>query len=148
MKKIVIIVTLMLLVLVIVVVGINAKIKTEKVKKIQNEPYEVYLNGEIYGTDVITLINKAMNSNKSNLVSKDTRGYYINNDTNSILIDIEFITNSEENKTTVYKMEQISKLGTEEFIRNFNEAKFICSEKKYHLDTGKISYIKLTHVSE
>ena len=129
MKKVVILIILISLILITAIVGINVKTKSQRVAKIENEVYEKYLNSDIYGTDVISLINKATNSNESNLISKDKKGFYINNNTNSIQIDIEFITNEEEQKTQTYKMEQITKLGTSEFIKNFNEAKFKCTEK-------------------
>ena len=150
MKKGVIIAILIFLLLIIIsaAVAINIKNKTTRVISIENEAYENYLNSEIYGTDVITLINKAINNNESNKVQKDSKGYYIKNNTNSLQIDIEFITDEELEKTTMYKMEQISKLGTSEFIKNFNEAKFECTVKDYHKETGKLAYIKFTHKSE
>ena len=78
-----------------------------------------------------------------NNVPKDDKNFYINNNENSLQIDIEFITNEEKKETTTYKMEQIENLGTTEFIKNFNTALFKCTEKNYHKNTGKIAYIKL-----
>ncbi len=150
MKKSFIIIILITLFLIVIssVVAINIRNKASRVVKMENKAFEQYLNSEIYGTDVMTLINKADNTNKSNGVQKDTKGYYIKNNTNSIQIDIEFITDEEEEKTTTYKMEQILKLGSSEFIKNFNEAKFKCTSKDYHKETGKLAYIKFTHISE
>ena len=106
------------------------------------------MNNEIYGTDVVTLINKAINNNESNNVAKDEKGFYINNNQNSIQIDLVMITDEEEKETKTYKMEAISKVGITEFIKNFNTAKFKCTKKEYHKDTGKISYIEISQQYE
>lgn len=145
MKKNVIIITLILLILIIIsVVGINVNSKITKSTISQNSEYEQYLKNEVYGTDVVTLINKAISSNESNQIQKDEKGFYINNNQNSITIDLIMITDEEEQKTTVYKMETIAKVGTTEFIKNFNTAKFKCTKVEYHSQTGKIAYIELT----
>ena len=145
MKKNVIIISLILFVIIIIcIVAINFNSKTSKVIKSKNNEYEQYLTSEIYGTDVITLINKATSSNESNNVLKDEKGFYINNSQNSIQIDIVMITDEEKQETTVYKMEAISKVGITEFIKNFNTAKFVCTKKEYHKETGQISYIEIT----
>ena len=139
---------ILLIIIVICVVGINVMSKTNKGIRQQNSQYEQYLNSEIYGTDVITLINKAISNNESYNVSKDKKGLYINNNQNSIQIDLAMITDEETKETTIYKMEAISKVGITEFIRNFNTAKFKCTKKEYHKDTGKISYIELSQQYE
>jgi hypothetical protein len=118
-------------------------IKKQEISK-KNGEYERYLNSEIYGSDVATLINKAISSNESNNVQKDDNNYYINNNENSITIDLVMITNEEKQETTVYKMEAISKVGITEFIKNFNTAKFECTKKEYHKLTGKIAHIEIS----
>ena len=125
MKKSVIIISLTLLIIIVIcLVGINANSKTSKAIRKENSEYEQYLNSEIYGTDVITLINKATSSNESNDVEKDEKGFYINNNQNSIKIDLVMITNEEKQETTVYKMEAISKVGITEYIKNFKTAEY------------------------
>ena len=149
MKKNIIIIALILLVVIIIcIVGINVNSKTNIVIKQENKQYEDYLNNEMYGTDVVTLINKAINNNESNNVTKDEKGYYINNSQNSIQIDLVMITNEEKQETTTYKMEAISKVGITEFIKNFNTAKFKCTKKEYHTATSKIAYIEISQQYE
>lgn len=149
MKKNIIIIALILLVVIIIcIVGINVNSKTNIAIKQENKEYENYLNNEIYGTDVVTLINKAINNNESNNVTKDEKGFYINNNQNSIQIDLVMITNEEKQETTAYKMEAISKVGITEFIKNFNTAKFKCTKKEYHTATGKIAHIELSQQYE
>ena len=145
MKKNIIIISLVLLIIIIIcIVGIKLNSKTNISTKQENQEYEKYLLNEIYGTDVITLIIKAISDNEYNKIQKDEKGFYIENNTNSIKIEIVMITDEEKNETTTYKMESISKVGIVEFIKNFNIVKFKCTKKEYHKETGKIKYIEIT----
>ena len=145
MKKNLIIIAIILLVIIIVCfVGIKINSKTGNIIKQKNKTYEQYLSAEIYGTDVVTLINMAISNNETNSVQKNEKGFYINNNQNSIDMDIILITDAEKEETATYKMETISKVGITEFIKNFNTAKFKCTKAQYHKETGKISYIELT----
>ena len=145
MKKNIIIISLVLIVIIIIcVVGINVNSKVSNITLKENEEYEKYLKDRIYGTDVVTLINKAISNNETNNITKDEKGFYISNNENSITIDIVMITNEEKEKTTTYKMETIYKVGITEFIKNFNTAEFECTKKEYHSQTGKIAYIEIT----
>lgn len=149
MKKSIIIISLILLIIIVIcLVGIKANSNTSKIVKQENREYEQYLDSEIYGTDVITLINKAISNNESNNVTKDEKGFYINNNKSSIKIDLVMITDEENKETTTYKMEAISKVGITEFIKNFNTAKFECTKKEYHEETGRISYIEISQQHE
>lgn len=123
---------------------INLNSKVSNLTKKQNQEYEEYLEGTIYGTDVITLINKVSSNNELNNVEVDEKGFYINNNQNSIQIDLVMITDEEKATTTTYKMEAISEVGITEFIKNFNITEFKCTKKEYHTQTGQISYIELT----
>ena len=144
MKKYIIIISLILMIIItICIVGINAKLRVKRANIQANSDYEQYLENEIYGTDVVTLINKAITNNEKNQVKKDEKGFYINNNQNSIKIDLVMITDEEKEETKVYKMEVISKVGITEFIKNFNTAKFKCTKIEYHKATGKIAYIEL-----
>ena len=148
MKKNVVIISLILLLAIIMcIVVINLNSKVSNVVKKQNAEYEKYIEDTIYGTDVVTLINKAISSNEYNNVEKDEKGFYITNNQNSIKIDLVMITNEEKLEITTYKMEAISKVGITEFIKNFNTVKFKCTKKEYHQETGRIAYIEITQQS-
>ena len=147
-KNIIIIALILLLLIIICVVGIRFNSKTNRVVKQENREYEQYLDSEIYGTDVITLINRAISSNENNQIEKDEKGLYLPDSQNSVMIELVMITNEEKRKTTTYRMETISKVGTAEFIKNFNTAKFKCTKKDYHKSTGKIAYIELSQQYE
>lgn len=144
MKKNIVIISLILLIIIIICfIGIWNNSKRLLMQKQENKEYEQYLNKEIYGTDVATILNKAMNSNKQNsLEQKD--GKYIENDTNSIIVELVMITNEEKEKTKKYRMETIDKVGISEFIKNFNTAKFKIAKLEYHEQTRKIKYIEIS----
>lgn len=99
-----------------------------------NKQYENYLGKEIYGAEIATLINKVTEQNERNNVSKDENGYYIDNGTNSIKIDLKMIT---VEKT--YPMELIYKNDVTNFVKNFNVILFKCTNIEYHKETGKVS---------
>ena len=143
-KHIGIIIFIFIMIILICFVGLHMNVQQKKNILQDNQQYEEYLADEIYGTNVVTLINKAMSNNEKNHVVKDEKGFYRNNNQNSILIDVVMITNEEKEETTTYKMEAISKVGVTEFIRNFNTVTFTCTKKEYHKQTGKIAYIELT----
>lgn len=100
-----------------------------------NKVYEEYAQDEIFGTDLITLINKTMDKNDRNLVDKEN-GMYVENDTNSIKIDVKF-----KESDDIIPMEKIAALGQEQFIKFYNISSFKCTTKKYHKLTNNIEYM-------
>ena len=101
-----------------------------------NAEYENFIKGEILGTSLITLINKTMDLNKKNGVELDKNNLFIENDTNSIKIDVKFL---ESNKT--FPMERIASLGSELFVKNYSVMYFKCIQKEYHEKTNNIKYL-------
>ena len=106
--------------------------------KQNNKEYEIYLNKELLGTDVTTVINRAMNDNTKNSVLKDEKGFFIQNDTNSIKVEVIMFN---EEKPTTYQMETIQKVGMNRFIDNFNLISFKCLNIEYHKKSKLISKI-------
>lgn len=109
---------------------------TNRLIKQENEYYEYYFEKEIYGTDVISIINKAINENEQNGIQKNEKGHYIENEENSIKLEIKMLIT---NKT--YPMEEIYKNDITKFVENFNFIKFKCINIEYHKNTGRISKI-------
>lgn len=142
-KNVLIVCSILLIIIIICITFISINGKKLAVVKQENKEYEQYQKQEIYGTEVITLINKAIDHNQKNNVQTDETGKYIDNKTNSIIIDVMMITNEEKNQTTTYRMETINKVGIGEFIANFNTAKFKITNIQYHKQTGKIKYITI-----
>ncbi len=143
-KNVILISVILLIIIVICTIGISINTKRISAQKQANKEYEQYLENDMYGTDVITLINKAIDSNQKNNVQTDETGKYIENEDNSIIIEVVMITNEEKNQTTAYRMETIDKVGIGEFIANFNTAKFKITNIQYHTQTGKIKYIEIS----
>lgn len=147
-KSLVIIAITFLIVIIICVIGITMNSKKMLLQKQENNEYEQYLNNDIYGTDVVTLINKAIDNNNKNNVQKNSEGKYIENNDNSVIIDLVMITDEEKEKTKTYRMETIDKVGISEFISNFNTAKFNITKIEYHEKTGKVKYIEVSQKYE
>lgn len=102
----------------------------------KNKEYEEYTQKAILGSSLMTLINKSSDQNEKNGVEKDSQGRYISNEENSIKIEVKFLESDK-----VYAMEAISSLGSEEFIKNYNNMNFICTKKEYHEKTKYIKYM-------
>ena len=140
-KQFIFLIVILLVTIVIISVNILQKQKEEMTIQSFNAEYEQYLNKAIYGTDIATLINKAIDNNKKNNVEQDEKGFYMDNGKDSILINLVMITNEETQETTTYQMETIEKVGILEFLANFNLTTFRSSNVEYHQKTGKISKI-------
>lgn len=111
----------------------NIQAENKEISK-YNLEYEKYLNKEILGTEVATLISKVIDQNEKNKVEKNEKGYYIDNKQNSIKIDLKMTT---IDKT--YPMEEIYNNQITNFVQNFNQIKFKCTKIEYHENTKKIS---------
>lgn len=118
----------------------NIQAKERALKK-ENSQYEVYLNQEIYGTDLATLINKIVNHNEKNNVQKNENGYYIE-DENSIILQVNMKT---VEKT--YKMEQFYNNDITMFVKNFNQIEFRCTDINYK-QNGKINSLTFEEIQE
>lgn len=108
-----------------------------------NMEFEKYLNEEVYGADLATIINRAVDKNEKNKISKNNKGIYINDNSNSINIEIKMIDND-----TIYQMETIYNSGIQKFINYYNNIKFKCVEIKYHNSTNKVRYMLFEQVSQ
>lgn len=135
MKQSFLLILAIIFIVICIVSGTIINIQTEN-REISNynSNYEKYLNKEIRGTEVATLINKVIDQNEKNNVQKNEKGYYIDNNRNSIKIDLKMIT---IDKT--YPMEEIYNNQITNFVQNFNQIKFKCIKIEYHKDTKRIS---------
>ena len=135
-KTLFIIITIIIVGLILLCMYIsNNNKKLELIKQVNRE-YEIYSNKTVIGTDVTTIINKAIDSNEKNGIQKNEKGMYIENDTNSV--KVELIMLSEDGPKT-FGMESIQKAGITGFVKNFNLINFKCSNIEYH---EKTKYIK------
>lgn len=136
MKKILIFLAIVLIVVAVVIVRYFSYDAKSKMLEKENAEYEQYKYKEVYGLEVATLINKAVDENTKNRIKKDDNGIFIQNETDSIEIEIYM----QDNETT-YKMEQVYNSGTERFVQYYGNIKFKCSKIEYHQETGKIKYM-------
>ena len=111
--------------------------------KLQNMGYENYLDKEIYGGVLASLINKAVDNNIQNKVEKDQNGIYLDNNTNSIDIDIKIL---DTDKT--YNMEFLYNGGMDQFVKYYNQIKFKCTKIDYHQSTGKVKYMLFEQITQ
>lgn len=143
MKKI----AIFFLIITVIVVGmsyiyLNYKVSYNQAKQ-KNKQFESYYNEEVYGTDLVTVINKAVDNNLSNEVEKNQKGFFQNNEINSINIDIKIIDND-----TIYKMETIYNSGMDNFVQFYGQIKFKCTKIEYHKETGKIKYLLFEQITQ
>lgn len=124
---------ILIIICIICMLLINLKAQENEVKN-ENSEYEEYLNKEVLGTDIASLISKSVDRNERNNVQKDDKGYYIENEENSIKINLKMTT---LDKT--YPMEEIYNNEMTLFVKNFNLIKFKCTSIEYHEKTGRIS---------
>jgi len=135
MKKTFFIVAAIIFIIVCITYTFLIELRAEKAQILKdNMQYEQYLNKEILGTELATLISKVVDLNQRNDVPKDEKGYYINNEQNSIRIDLKMTT---IDKT--YPMEEIYNNKITSFVQNFNFISFECTSIEYHKKTGRIS---------
>ena len=114
--------------------------QNEKIAKI-NAEYESLYNLDILGTNLASIINKIDDSNNKNGIEKDNKGLYIENDINSIKIDVKFLELDE-----VIAFEKIEKQGVNQLVQNFGAMTFRCTKIEYHKKTGNIKYMYFEQV--
>ncbi|MBQ2938369.1 MAG: hypothetical protein IJE05_05810 [Clostridia bacterium] len=108
-----------------------------------NLKFENYLNVEVYGTDLATVINRAIDNNQQNEVEVNNKGIYLDNDENSISIEIKMLDND-----SIYQMETIYNGGIQNFINYYSNIKFKCVEIKYHSSTNKVKYMLFEQITQ
>ena len=104
--------------------------------------FEKYLNEEVYGSELATVINRAIDRNEKNEVEKNNKGIYQNNDTNSINIEIKMLDDD-----TIYQMETFYRGGIQNFINYYSNIKFKCVDIKYHSSTNQVKYMLFEQIT-
>lgn len=112
------------------------------ISKKSNLSFEKYLNEEVYGSELATVINRAIDRNEKNEVEKNNKGIYQNNDTNSINIEIKMLDDD-----TIYQMETFYRGGIQNFINYYSNIKFKCVDIKYHSSTDQVKYMLFEQIT-
>lgn len=108
-----------------------------------NKEFVRYEGKQIYGSDLTSIINKAVDNNEKNEVLKDEKGKYLNNDSDSIQIEIKMIDTDE-----TYQMETIYNGGMEKFMQFYGEIEFQCTKIEYHQETKKVKYMLFEQITQ
>lgn len=141
-KFIIFLVVILIIIATVSYIYLDYKVSYDIAKK-ENYQFESYYNQEIFGSDVATVINKAVDKNSTNNISKDNKGNFIENNTNSIKIDIKFL---DDDKT--HKMEEIFNNGIGTFMQYYSQIKFKCTKIEYHESTKKIKYMLFEQITK
>ena len=143
MKKIFIFFVIILIIIAIFSFNyISYNMNNEKILK-DNYYFEQYQDKELNGLDIATLINKAIDQNTKNKIEKDEKGLFIENEENSLQIEIYMLDNE-----TIYKMETIYNGGTDQFVQYYGNIEFKCSKIEYHQKTGRVKYLYLEQIQQ
>lgn len=136
MKKIIILFSVVIVI--ISIIWINYEKYKSEYNSIQksNLEFEKYYQKEVYGVDLTTVINKAVDENTRNKVEKNEKKQFIENKENSIKIDIK-ITDIDK----VYTMEDFYNGGITRFVQYYGTIKFKCTKIEYHNKTKRVKYI-------
>lgn len=136
MKKLIIFFIVIIIILSFIAIRYyNYKINYNNITKLNSE-YEQYLDKEVEGIELASLINKTTDKNIKNNIEQNEKGEFIQNEENSIEIEI-YMTDNE----TTYKMETIYKGGTEKFVQYYGNVNFECTKIEYHNKTKQVKYM-------
>lgn len=133
-KTIFVILLLFLVIMVCIFMNYKEALVTQNQAIKFNSEFEFYNKDRILGTDITTLINKAINNNEKMGIPKNEKNEYIPDEKNSIKLYIHMIINE-----TTYPMETLNNRGLQDFTKYFGEVEFKCTSVKYHKATGRIA---------
>lgn len=111
-----------------------------------NKEFLAYEESTVQINKVITLMNKAIQLNRTNNVKQNENKIFEENDTNSIKIYLETKSSKSEELVKV-PMEDLmlsNKSSSEKVEYAFSETKFKMTEKEYHKKTGQVKKIVFT----
>lgn len=106
-----------------------------------NRQYEVYYEKTILGTDLATVLNKAMDYNQKNDSAKDSKDKYYIETENSLLIEIKFSEKEER-----VRMEDILSKEIETFISFYGAVSFKCTKIEYHESNKQVKSLYFEQV--
>lgn len=126
-KTFIIIIVFFLIIMFLLFIALRNKQAENRSIAKQNMEYENFLNKKVYGTEIASLINKIVDHNEKNKVTKDNSGLYIENNENSIILKVNMKTVEE-----TYRMELFYNNDITKFVQNFNVIQFECTDIKYN----------------
>lgn len=141
-KFIIFLVVILIIVATISYVYLNSK-ANYKIAQQDNYQFESYYEQDIFGPDLATVINKAVDRNSNNNILKNNKGEFIENYSNSIKIDIKFMDDDK-----IHSMEEIFNKGIGTFMQYYSQIKFKCTKIDYHQSTKKVKYMLFEQITQ
>lgn len=135
-KYVILLIIVVIIISSIVYASIQIKVNKNMINY-QNSDYIGLLDKEINSSDLASLINKTINKNKNFNVETDEKGYFKDNGSNSIQLDVKFI---DDNGITL-KAEQIEKSDINTFVSIYTGVNFKCTRIDYHEATKLVKYV-------
>ena len=143
-KTLIYIISIVIVICVLIVSKLYAnKEYMVEIKKF-NTKYEKYINNELIGTEVASVINQAVDDNEYERIKKDENGKYIQNDENSINIEVKITEFSEEQ---IYTMETLYNGGMDQFVKYYGQIRFKATDIKYN-ENKRIKYILFEQIKK
>ena len=136
MKKYFYVFIVLLLIAFILAIKLVSDHKVNERKKFENNKELEKYNTTVEISGLISAINIAVNKNDENLVEEDENGYYIQNEKNSVEIEVKFLQSDQ-----TFKMEKLYKNDLKKLAELYVGQKFKCMQVKYHKSTGYIKYL-------
>ena len=119
------------------------QIVTSRTLQKENAQFDIKKDQEMIGQELATIMNRILNTNEKNEIPKNNKGEFIENDENSIKMDITFT-----DVDVTYEIERIGQAGIASFVQNYRGITFKCTEVQYHKKTGRIKYMRFEQFTE
>lgn len=119
------------------------QIATNRTLQKENAQFDIKKDQEMIGQELATIMNRVLNTNEKNEIPKNDKGEFVENNENSIKMDITFT-----DVDVTYAIERIGQAGIASFVQNYRGITFRCSEVQYHKSTGRIKYMRFEQVTE
>ena len=135
-KTLIIMLILFIAILAVVSIAVVDLQQTGKQVKQFNQIFEEYKDKTLLGSEVASLINKAIDNNEKNQISKNDKGIYQEDGKYSVQIFVKL-----EKEGEYFTMERINALKITEFVKNFSLQDFKCTGIEYHKETKRVSKV-------
>lgn len=143
MKKIITILSVIVICIVISITYAYTSYKND-VNQIQkfNNQFSKYIDQEFYGNELATIINLAIDNNEKYKIQKNSSGQYIEDELYSVRVDV-YMTDTQK----TYSMELLNSGEISNFVSNYSNIKFKCTNVEYHKQNKRVSYLGIEQIS-
>ena len=135
-KTLIIMLILFVAILAAVSIAVVDLQQTGKQVKQFNQIFEEYKDKTLLGSEVASLINKAIDNNEKNRILKSDKDIYQDDGKYSVQIFVKLEKDGE-----YFTMERINALKITEFVKNFSLQDFKCTSIEYHKETKRVSKV-------